>query len=390
MNNIKINLSDVSLQPPKIDPRGVRGAYNYISFGASNTFPQDCADLVKNSPTQFSIIDALYKRMKGAAINIPENVGQPNPLYGWSELIENCLKDYSIYEAFAIQVVPSMLDGVYLFYHQPVADIRLGKSEYGVNDIKTAYINTDWRNPKTSKIREIKMWMSEAPQKGERYLAYFREYEPTEVYYHIPSWYSAANWVSADARLSRYYNNFIANNFNGSKHIDFPFKPSDKEQDEIEKSMREQFCGENAGGEMFITYSEGDNRVTVNSLPSADADLYNNVTRLVTEKIVTANELPSPVIAGIATGSGFSSKAEEILAAETAYKLNVVQPKRSFVLKKINSMLHLNGNQDKVFTIEDYNLTKEYKGDTIQNDIVEDNGVQTNVQEETEVNNGNN
>lgn len=382
--------NDVSLTPPKIDTRGTRGGYNYIQFGERNTFTQDCAELVKNSPTQQSIIDSLYKRMKGASVNIPENTKSPNLLYTWQDLIDRCLKDYAIYESFSVQVILNEDNKTYSIYHQPVADVRLGKSEYGTNDIIKAYLNTNWADSKLDRIREIKMFGFEAPKKGERYLFYFKEYEPTELYYHIPSWYSAANWIATDARLSKYYNNFVANNFNGQKHIDFPFVPDEKEQHELEKMIKSKFCGENNGGEVLITYSEGDQRVNVNNLPSVDADLYNNVTRLVTEKIVTANELPSPVIAGIATSSGFSSKAEEILSAETAYRLNVVQPKRQFVLRNINKLFHINGNGDKIITIEDYNIIEEYKGLTTRNDIVEDNGVKNNVTKETEVDNGNN
>lgn len=388
-NDFRMIFSDISISTPQIDARGTTGAMRYIKFGDRNDFPQVCAELVADSPTQQSITDALYKRMKGASVNVPENTQSPNPFDTWADLIEKCLKDYSIYEAFALQIVLSMDGSTYLFYHQPVADVRLGKSEYGANDIPNAYINTNWRDSRVAKTKELKMWATETPQMGTPYLMYCKEYNPTELYYHIPNWFAAANWVKTDARIAKYYNNFVANNFNGNKHIDFPMIPTQEEKRILEENIKKSLCGEGNGGEVLITYSEGEQRTQVSALSTPDADLYNNVSLLTKLNIVTANELPSPVIAGIATGSGFSSKAEEILAAETAYRLNVVQPKRQFVLRVINKVLHLNGNGDKVITIEDYNLMEEYKGLTTRNDIAEDNGVKNNVTKETEVSNGN-
>lgn len=391
-NKLKLLLNDVSVSAPVIDVRG-GGAYNYIKWGERNDFPQYLSDIVADSPTQQAVIKSLHRRMLGAAVNIPTSIPLPNAWDTWAEIIDKCMMDYAVYECFSLQITLAEDGKTFLFYHQPISEVRFAKSEYGKNDIKTAYINSNWRNFKATKIREIKMWMSEKPQKGEKYLAVFKEYSPNELYYHVPSWFSAANWIVADARLSKYYNNFIANNFNGSKHINIPYTPeTEDEKKEIYDNLKSNFCGETSAAELFVTFSQGDGeKAEVKTIASPDADLYNNVVRITKENIVTANQLTSPVLAGIATGSGFSSKAEEILAAETAYRLNVVQSKRSFVLKMINKCVHTNGHGQDIITIEDYNLTKEYQGDTKANDMVEDNGVKgNNTQEETEVTPSNN
>ena len=365
--NILNLLKDISIKQPEINRRR-GGFYDYVQFGSDNIFPQFLLNLIKNSPLQNAIVESFYTRLGGAGIIAP-NIQYPNVFDSWEELLRKVLRDYSIFESFCIQAVLNM-DGVtWSFYHQPISEVRLGKAnEY--NKIEKAYICTDWSYKRGTNIEEIKMYGSETPKKGEKYLMYFKPYFPQEYYYHIPSYFSAANWIEADSRLSKYYNNFIANNLNANKLIYYPFKPEKKEQDEIYESLVSNFSGDSNSGSFMLLFGEGELKPEIQDINTPDADLYNEVYSIVQRNIISGNRLTSETLAGISIGSGFSSQADQLIAAETHYNLNVVLPARNFILSKFNGLLLMNACTDKM-EIKDYSLRKEYEGDITTNDLIE-------------------
>lgn len=376
--NILTMLKDISIKQPEINRRKC-GFYDYVLFGSDNNFPQFLLRLIKDSPLQSAITESLYTRLGGGGIVAP-SIQSPNVFESWEELCRKVLRDYSIFEAFAIQAVLNM-DGVtYSFYHQPVSEVRLGRVDDN-NKIEKAFICTDWENKKSSGIVEIKMYGCEKPKRGEKYLMYFKPYFPQEYYYHIPSYFSAANWIEADSRLSKYYNNFIANNLNANKLIYYPYKPDKKQQDNIYNSIVSTFSGESNSGSFMLLFGEGEMKPEIQDISTPDADLFNEVYSLVQRNIISGNRLTSETLAGISIGSGFSSQSEQLIAAETHYSLNVVLPARNFVLSKFNGLLKMNGCQEQM-VIEDYNLRDEYEGS-----IEINNGIDEETQEGEQINN---
>lgn len=373
-NNIKLGLLNHSIEAPIIDRRGSGGSYNYIKWGNDNNFSQFLIDLIQSSPLQNSILESLYHKLCGASIDVPANIQNPSLLESWQEFVCKIFKDYTYFEAFAIQCVLNLDGKTFSFYHQPVSEVRLEQVEG--NKIQNAFICTDWSKSRPSKVEKIKMFGSETPVKGEKYLMYFKPYSPQEYYYHTPSYFSAANWISADARLSRYYNNFVASNLNSNKIITYPTEVPEDEKVEIYENLRRNFGGEQNAGSFILLFGEGETKPEISNLDSPDADLYNNLTDTVAKYIISANRLTSPILAGISTSSGFSSKSEEIISADVTYRLSVVQPMRSFILSKINGLLKLNNYNIDVISVKDYNLIEEYEGVTENNDKIEEEGLE--------------
>ena len=134
--------------------------------------------------------------------------------------------------------------------------------------------------------------------------------------------------------------------------------------------MQASFGGESNAGNILLLVGENGVAPTIQNIESVDADLYNSVTDVVLKYIVAANRLTSPILAGLATSAGFSSKSDEIIAAYTQYKLTVIDEDRNFIMDKINFLLQLNG-YPRVLEIKDYDIRKEFEGQTASNDAVE-------------------
>lgn len=367
MKDLKPNIfqRDFSIGQPYIDKATRR---EWVRFGEDNLYPQLCLDLASESPLQKAIMENKLSYMYGAGLApVEDNIYTPNLIEGWDEFTYKCMTDYVYLNAFAVQVIMNEGGNSFSFYHQPVDQVRLGQYN-DHNIIEKAYICTNWGKiySRRENVVEIKMWGSEQPKKGERYLMYFKKHQLGEYYYAIPQWMSAANYIAADAALSQYYNNYIRNNFSANLAIKYPTEPSDEKKDEIYKSLMASFGGAENAGNILLLFGENGVVPEISSIESVNADLYNSVCDTIKLAIVSANRLTSPILAGISTSSGFSSKSDEIIAATVQYRLTVINNERQFVMNKINDLLSMNG-LPRVLSVQDYNLQEEFLGNVEEN-----------------------
>lgn len=372
MNTLKdkrkmIAQRDYSVHKPYIDIKQRANWRLWVKFDFDDNFPSRAYDMCKSSPVQSAIIENLEKYVYGAGLkDYSASVFSPNISERWEDFIKKCITDYCIFNAFAVQAILNEDGNKFSYYHVPVTQVRLGAFNEE-NVIETAYLCTDWTRVNNSNVVELKMWGSEQPKKGERYLMYFKDYKPDELYYAIPSWWSSANWVLADIALSKYYNNYIRNNFSANLSVRFPCDLDEDRKKQLYDMLTDSFSGEENAGNILLLFGENGTTPEVSSIESVNADLYNSVTDTVLKYIVSANRLTSPILAGLSTSSGFSSKSDEIIAAYTLYKLTVVDAIRTFVMEKINYLLQLNG-YPRVLQLQDYDFRSEFEGQTVAND----------------------
>lgn len=367
---MKLAQRDYSVSQPRIDIKQRAAWKRWVNFDYDNLFPEVLYNLYADSPLQASILNNQMKYVYGAGLKDYEaSIFQPNLLDRWEDIIKKCITDFCIYGAFSIQVVPSVNGDRLLFYHVPVNQVRLGAYN-DENQIEYAYLATDWSRINSSNVVEIKMFGNEQPKQGERYLLYFKEYDPNELFYAIPKWYSAANWMLADIALSKYYNNYIRNNFSANLAITYPCDLDEEKKKQLYEMLVESFGGEENAGNIVLLFGENGSNPVISSIESVNADLYQNVCDTVLKYIVSANRLTSPLLAGLNTSSGFSAKSDEIIAAYTLYKLTVIDEIREFIMNKINYLLTLNG-QPRCLVLQDYDFRSEFDGDTTVNDVKE-------------------
>lgn len=378
----KITFRDYSFDKPYIDKMTRKDSW--VKFDYDNQYPERVLDMVNSSPLQKSILESRKTYILGAGLDkVDENVYTPNMYESWIDLIEKCVSDYVYLNAFAVQVILNESGNRFSFYHQPVQQVRFANYN-DKNFIEKAYLCTDWRKAQKNKnVVEIPMFGSETPKKGKAYLLYFKPDQVGEYYYGIPEYMSAANYIMADAALSQYYNNYIHNNFSANLALRFPTEPTEEKKEELYENLRKSFGGSENAGNILLLFGENGVVPEINSIESVNADLYNSVVDIIKLALVSANRLTSPILAGIATSSGFSSKSDEMIAAYTLYKLTVINSERAFLLKGFNKMLEMNGHA-RVFKFLDFDIRKEFEGQTANNDVVEDDGNNVDKQEEKE------
>ena len=358
---------DYSIHQPVIDTKQRASWKNWVAFGGDNLYTDLIYTLYSESALQRAIIDNQIKYTYGAGLReYSASIFTPNLTERWEDFLKKCITDMAIYGAFAVQIIMNEDGNRFSYYHTPVNQVRLG----GYNEeniIEKAYLATDWRRISTKSVVEIKMWGSEQPSKGERYLMYCKPYNPNELFYAIPKWMSCANWIAASIALGEYYQNYIRNNFSANLSVTYPCDLDEEKKKEVYEMLTASFGGQSNAGNIVLLFGENGSAPVISSIESVDADLYNSVADLVTKQIVTGNRLTSPTLAGISTSDGFSSRADEIQAAYSLYKITVIDEIRGFIMDKMNYLLQLNG-QPRCLVLDDYDLSKELNGMTAQND----------------------
>lgn len=375
-----IALSDMTVKAPTID----RNSRDYVRFGNNNLFPNELLKLAKESPLQSAILNNQFIYAMGAGFEEwTDDIFTPNLFYNWEELTRRCMRDYVYLQAFSVQLMLNEDGKTYSFFHQPVDQVRLGNYN-SLNVIEDAYLNTNWQNASPNNIVKIKMFGSEIPVKGEKYLLYYKDYNLDELYYPTPYWYSAGNWILADILLSKYYCNTVGNGFTPSTAILYPNEPDNDKKEAIYDALINNFGGTENAGSIMLLFGENDVLPDIKALnASTNPDLYKDFSAEVLSKIISANRLPSPTLAGISSTSTLGGQNDEIIAAYSLYKLTVIYGLRSFVLTKINGLLKMNGYKP-VLNIIDFDLKAEIEGNIEKNEDIAKETLDVDSGDETE------
>ena len=246
MDKSKVILQrDYSVDLPYIDSKIRANASKlWVPFDRDNLFPNRLYNMYKESPLQSSIIDNQIKYTYGAGLKeYSASIFTPNLGERWEDFIKKCITDFAIYGSFALQLILNDEGNRFLYYHVPVNQVRLGAYN-DENIIDRAYLATDWSRISSNSVIEIKMFGCEQPKKGERYLMYCKPYDPDELFYAVPKWYSAANWVLADIALSKYFLNYIKNAFSANLAIRYPCDIDEEKKQELYELLVRSFGGE--------------------------------------------------------------------------------------------------------------------------------------------------
>lgn len=344
---INLSAADESPSYPKVqlDRAG------WIKFGGKNLFPQELINFNSKSPVNKSIIESTVtyicgKGVRDSQANADKYTGVPNSGENWDEVIEKIAKDYKTFGGFYFQVIVNKGSTTVSIFHQDYSAVRIGQISDTGKPL-TFRISNDWtKTTGKNKPIELLIWpgsISKA-KRGVAYLYHYWDYEPGLNYYSVPGYYSAIEYIKADGTLGKFYNNSIDNGFTPSVVINMPSNPSEEKKAEFQKKMEGAFAGSKGASSIVILWGESD-AVKPGITPfnaSANADIYNNVEEKIFQKIISANRLSSPTLAGVSGSGNLSGNAAEIIDAYVLYNYTVVEKLRNKILDHLNKFTKIN------------------------------------------------
>lgn len=371
-----INLSAVDESPafPKVS---VNKSGGWVTFGNKNLFPQEIINANSKSPVNASIIESTVTYICGKGVRESTKdtdgyVGVPNTTESWDEIIEKIAKDYKTFGGFYWQVVVNKGGTTVSLFHQDYSTVRIGQIDEKGHPL-TFKISNDWT--KTSgkyKPIELEAWPGmDTAKKGVAYLYHYWDYAPGLMFYSVPGYYPAIEYVKADGTLGVFYNNSIDNGFTPSAILTFSSNPSEEKKAAFEKTAREAFCGGRGANSILTVWGEsGDVKTNISPFnASNNADIYNNVEGIVFQKIISAHRLSSPTLAGVSGSGNLSGNAAEIIDAYVLYNYTVIEKLRNKILNHLNKFTKINGTADLVIEELDV-LPKIRETETTTEDVV--------------------
>lgn len=324
-----------------------------VKFGNNNDFPQYIIALNSKSPVNKAIIDSTVTYICGKGVRDSRTeggkyLGQPNPKESWDDLIEKIARDYKTFGGFYLQIVKNKDSKTVSIFHQDYSAVRIQEAdEFG--EPLTFVLAAGW--PKTQKSKratDIPAFTKLSDMEdGKSYMFHHWDYEPGLTYYSLPDYYAATEYIKADGTLAEFYNNSIENGFTPSVVISMPSNPSDTQKEAFQKQMEDAFAGSKGANSIVILW--GENKAIKPEITpfqaSANANVFNEVEKIVFQKIMSANRLSSPTLAGVSGSGNLSGNAAEIVDSFVLYNYTVVEKKRRRILDVLNQFTKINGTR---------------------------------------------
>lgn len=346
-------------QIPKISEK--RGS-DYVSWGDDNLYPQKIRELKYGSGVHSAIIssagdliagdgflingtktpeeslaayNALDVRAKTLYDQFIENPHGDEPL---SEINNEIALDLKELGGFALEVVLNdKWDKIATIKYLDIANVRAGKMCDG--KVSTYHYKRDWSNNR-EKARELPVFDPKNLNKEYTNQIIYVKRGKLE-YYPEPDYVGGLTWIQVDYQMGVFHLANIENGMNPSLWWRFYKKPgSETEKIQILDDLRRSYKGPKMSGKHIVTFSEGKELAPdINPIPVTNLDKQMIVlAELCDQKILTANKLTSPLLAGISTRGQLGGNTE-LEKAFNIYDKSRMKPYRNVISSTYNKIL---------------------------------------------------
>lgn len=183
-----------------------------------------------------------------------------------------------------------------------------------------------------------------------------RRYTNMIDYYPLPDYYGALDYIELDIRLANFQLNNVKNGFVPTAIVSLPEMPSDEEQQKQVELIKQQYQGDSNAGELIVLFgADSGNAEGKLSYPeytpvttNNNADIYNSLSDIVQQRIISGHGLSSPTLAGLPGAGGLGGNASEINMAHRFFYESKIKDSQAFILAGLNKLLRFAGFADTV------------------------------------------
>jgi hypothetical protein len=343
----------------------------YISFGADNGFPEKLIDLMNYSSIHGTCINATVEAIIGNGLtsNRPETLDFANfENESWNDIFKKVAKDFKLFGGFALEIIWSKdRSKIAEVYHIDFSYLR-AKEKNLRGKVPGYYIWDEWNTVSgyvNQSLKDIPFLPTYNPFKKEEepsQIYVFHAYRPGMKYYPLPDYVGALKVVELDAQVDNFHLNNITNGVVPSLAITTFTNANEEEREAIEIMLRNQYGGtENAGSLIYIDVDSPENAPVITPIQSNGTDeYYTTINDLVTQKILTAHRITSPMMLGIKTEGQLGGR-EETIDAYLLFTNTVIKPFQQAILDCFDEILKVNYGDDYILGIEQLKLYSDGK-----------------------------
>lgn len=341
INNKTLEAADLKLSlqiPDAVQLERSVSLDRYVDYGYNNLYPNYLVKLYNDSSIHNAIIKSKVNYILGDGVVSKSTKKALLDKVNKEDTIENLLmkliKDYIIFGYYGLEVVYGADGSIFEINHVPSNLIRTNV----FND--KFWFCPDWVDQR-NKILTFDRWSKEVPQTLESRLFFHRNYSPS-VYrtYPTPDYMSAIKSIEIDSLIKDFHLNNISTGFSGSTIITFFRGETTTEEKEIVRNAVVSNLSGPKGDKVILSWQEKDEeKPDVQQLGATNwNEAYLTLREHVTEDIITAHEVTSPMLFGIKT-EGQLGGASELETSYSIFKNLYVKAKRREILESINQVM---------------------------------------------------
>ena len=343
----------------------------YISFGADNGFPNKLIDLMNYSSIHGTCVNATVEAIIGNGLtsNMPKTLDFANyDNESWNDIFKKVAKDLKLFGGFALEIIWSKdRSKVAEVYHIDFSYLR-AKEKNLRGKIPGFYIWDEWSgvnsyvNQNLEDIPFLPVYNPNTKYDEPKQVYVYHAYRPGMRYYPLPDYVGALKVIELDAQVDNFHINNITNGVVPSLAITTFTNANEEEREAIEIMLRNQYGGtENAGSLIYMDCDSPENAPVITPIQSNGTDAYyTTINDLVTQKILTAHRITSPMMLGIKTEGQLGGR-DETIDAYLLFTNTVVKPFQQAILDCFDELLKINYGNNYILGVEQLKLYSDGK-----------------------------
>lgn len=303
----------------------IKTSSDWVLWGEDNLYPLHIQNLLDASSIHKAIVESKVNYIIGDGF---KKDFQANPDETMIEVFRKCIYDYVIFGGYVLNVVKTR-GGGYLYYHIPVQKVRSGKKNMQ-QKVETYYYSNDWAKYRTVDFAPIAIPAYSSDSKEPNQIMFFKNYAVNAEYYPVPSYSSGLRYINIDGEIAKFWENSIANGMNPSMSVTFVGADmTNEEKRKVKRKVEDTYTGTENAGRIIVNFVESaDQKPLIDTIAPPQLDKQFTVLKtLVTDNIVYAHQLTSPLLAGIKT-PGQLGATNELITSYSIYNQNVIEPSR--------------------------------------------------------------
>lgn len=323
---------------------------DYIYYGADNLYPEYLYGLYTDVSTLKTIIDGTSDYIVGDDVicNIPNFSNQVNRKGDtMRELLRWLSRDYMIYGGCAFEVIRNKVGSIAELVYIDFRYLRTDKKN------QCFWYSEEFgkRYGRTGKAIIYPKYIADSMEAAS--IVYIKNNISTP--YPIPRYSGAIKACEIERNIDEMHLCSLQNGFMGSYIINFTNGiPNDEQKSEIEKSVRNKFCGSHNSGSILLNFANNkENAATLERLDITDfSDKYQAAAKRSREQIFCAFQAVPAIFGLMDETSGFS--AQEFTEAFALYNGTTIKSIQRTLIDVFDKLFNVKGSITiKAFTIDE-------------------------------------
>lgn len=341
---------------------------DWINYGSDNLYCNYLIDVLNKSATHNAIIESKIKQIIGDGIVLEDSedkdqmaaimklIKKTNRYESFNDIIRKIAFDLEVFGGFALNLIWSRdRSCISEIHHVDFTTLRVAKPDEKTGEVKGYYFSENWKKANTAKHKPVFMDRFDTGNRiNASQILYVKPYRANTLFYPLPSYIGALNYIELDYEVSNYQLNSVKNGLSPSLMINFNNgQPTIQERTEIFNTINNTFRGSDAAGKFMLFFNKSvDTAATVTPILNNELDkIYTVLNESITQNICTGHRVTSTGLMGISTPGSLGSSQELMLASELFFS-EVIGPEQALIEEVINKILGINGFTLKV-TIKD-------------------------------------